>query len=672
MSAVLACQKPEVLPVNFEGIPSDLKTRPDWVLWRLIEKDGKWTKPPIQASGKYAKPNDQATWATFEEVRKAYEGGGFDGIGMVLRDGNCGIDLDHVLAPDGSLELWAQEIVEQFVGAYIECSPSGDGLHIVMKGTLPRCGKAGPDNRLEFYDHRSPRYFTVTGQVYGASANVITDQQQAIDWLSVQYPKASPAEQADAAVLPLTQAGFAELSDEEILTQARRVGNGQTFIQLFDDGDHSEHGSPSEADLALANLLAYWTRDGEQIDRLFRMSALYRPAKWEKPVSSDGQTYGQMTIAKALAGTNAKAGTGIGKALSEGHLLTRHSRVGTFVTAGEFMAETTSTDWLIDGVLEQNTTCTLFGASGSGKSFVALDWACCVATGTDWHGQEVEPGAAFYIVGEGVPGFRRRMHAWEQKNGFPVADAPVYILKSPVQLSDGDNAKDLSEQIARMVKNGQPCLIVIDTLARNFGGDENSNTDVSRLMNKIDTHLRIPFNATVVIVHHSGNSDKDRARGASALKGAMDHEYRVEKRGDVRVLECTKMKDGPEDFEFHFRVESVSLGDGGAAGVLVPVDVPSRKMTDTRLAAGSVKALGALRKTIEVSGETPDDELVKAVGGFGPTLVAHKDKWKQVALEAGISKGTADSQRKAFDRAVKQLISAGRVGNHGDYYWVKD
>ncbi|TDF66492.1 hypothetical protein E1J61_09410 [Cupriavidus sp. L7L] len=666
MSALPLQQRPDCLEVNFDGIPASMKdSRPQWVLWRWVKKGNDWTKPPLQANGQYAKPNDPTTWATFEEVRTAYEGGRFDGIGMMLRDGNCGIDLDHVLSIDDSLEPWAQQIVEQFDGAYVEYSPSGDGLHILVKGTLPRCGKSGPDNRLEFYDKGSPRYFTVTGHVFGAAANEVTNKQEAIDWLSKQYTKASAANEVDSNVLPLTQSSNGDLGDEAILARATRAGNSEKFTKLFTYGDWSGYGSQSDADQALANLLAYWTQDADQIDRLFRESALIR-SKWDEDHSA-GQTYGQMTIAKALSSDSAQKGAQIA-ALP----VSQKSVSGDdFVQAADFMAETASTDWLIDGVLEQGTSCMLFGASGSGKSFIALDWACCVATGTDWHGQAVETAPVFYIVGEGVPGFRRRMRAWARTKGIAGEEMPLHVLKFPVSLSDDDAASDLSQKIARRVPAGQPCMVVIDTLARNFGGDENSNTDVNRLISKIDTHLRIPLNASVVIVHHSGNSEKDRARGASALKAAMDHEYRVERRsGDLRVLQCTKMKDGPEDFEFHFQIEGVSLGDGETAGVLIPLDVPSRNKSETRLAASSVKALGVLRDIADVFGETPDAELQEDVGMFGPALVVHKDKWKPAAIEAGISTGTADSQRKAFERAVKQLIREGRVGNHGDYYWV--
>lgn len=157
---------PKPLRVDFAGIPTSLLRYSHWVLWRYVLKDGRWTKPPFQVNEKLAKTNDTTTHATFEQVRAAYERGGFDGVGIVLAQGMCGIDLDHVIDADGLIEPWAGEILNRFAGTYIERSPSGTGFHILTLGKLQRCGKAGPGNRLEFYDENSSRYFTVTGNRY--------------------------------------------------------------------------------------------------------------------------------------------------------------------------------------------------------------------------------------------------------------------------------------------------------------------------------------------------------------------------------------------------------------------------------------------------------------------------------------------------------------------------
>lgn len=114
--------------------------------------------------------------------------------------------------------------------------------------------------------------------------------------------------------------------------------------------------------------------------------------------------------------------------------------------------------------------------------------------------------------------------------------------------------------------SGPPALIVIDTLARNFGpGDENSNTDMGRFLNHVDGLLRARFGATVAIVHHTGHSHKDRARGATALKGGMDFEYRIETVGAglLARMTCTKMKDAREPEELWLEGREVCVGSFG-------------------------------------------------------------------------------------------------------------
>lgn len=108
---------------------------------------------------------------------------------------------------------------------------------------------------------------------------------------------------------------------------------------------------------------------------------------------------------------------------------------------------------------------------------------------------------------------------------------------------------------------GHPKLVVIDTLARNFGnGNENQTEDMSAFIAIVDCHIRIPFNCCVLIVHHTGHSDKDRARGSIALKAAADSEYHIEKREENVTMTTTKMKDAEtlEPLSFHLR----SLGIG--------------------------------------------------------------------------------------------------------------
>lgn len=291
----------------FNEIPAELTALPQWVCWRYEQRGDKATKAPIDAKSNgrltYAKSNDPKTWASHADAIKACERHPeLAGIGFCLAadDGLTGIDLDHVIDPDtGELQPEALEIVERFKGTYIERSPSGTGLRIFCCGKPGRSGKnAGPVKWCEIYDHKSPRYLTVTGNHWPGSATAVTEQQDALDWLHERFMTASTGR--DGGKPSLLPKQPLNLDDAALLDKATTAKNGAEFAALW-SGDTSGHGSDdSAADLALCNLLAFWTGgDVNRIDRLFRQSELMRD-KWD---SKRGEsTYGAWTVDKAIAG----------------------------------------------------------------------------------------------------------------------------------------------------------------------------------------------------------------------------------------------------------------------------------------------------------------------------------------------------------------------------------
>ena len=162
--------KPTCLKVFPENIPDTLKQLPQWVVWRAFwrpgkgDKPGKWTKAPFQPDGRPAKSTDPATWAEFGECLLAYQSGRFDGIGFVLtrEAGIIGVDMDHCIDADGNVAPWAQQAVDT-LNSYVETSPSGDGLHIFLFGTLPGGMTGRRKGGVEVY--AEGRYLTVTGHV---------------------------------------------------------------------------------------------------------------------------------------------------------------------------------------------------------------------------------------------------------------------------------------------------------------------------------------------------------------------------------------------------------------------------------------------------------------------------------------------------------------------------
>ena len=158
---------PESVP-DFGAVPGELKARRQWIAWSYEQRaDGEWTKVPYQASerDKKARTDDLATWAAFSEAREALAGGGFDGIGFVFCDADpfTGVDLDKCRDPEtGEVAPWAREVLAAIPG-YREVSPSGSGVHVITRGSVPRSmARIVPGGgKIEVYSRR--RYFTVTG-----------------------------------------------------------------------------------------------------------------------------------------------------------------------------------------------------------------------------------------------------------------------------------------------------------------------------------------------------------------------------------------------------------------------------------------------------------------------------------------------------------------------------
>jgi Uncharacterized conserved protein len=154
-------ERGEALKIQPDRIPFDLRAERRWVCWQYAEREGKWTKVPVTPLGVPAKCNDPSTWTTFQAcVAAATRNGQIAGIGFVLGDGFVGVDLDHARdVESGRIAEWAARIIDR-LRSYTEISPSGKGIHIICRGTLPPGRRRkGP---IEMYAEK--RYFTVTGR----------------------------------------------------------------------------------------------------------------------------------------------------------------------------------------------------------------------------------------------------------------------------------------------------------------------------------------------------------------------------------------------------------------------------------------------------------------------------------------------------------------------------
>lgn len=239
--------------------------------------------------------------------------------------------------------------------------------------------------------------------------------------------------------------------------------------------------------------------------------------------------------------------------------------------------------WIVDDYIEADSLAQVFGDPGGGKSFVSIDLACCVATGKDWHGHQVAQGAVFYIAGEGHNGLARRFKAWELGNGVSLDGAPLFKSHRAAQLYDATEAAMVADAIKTLsAECGHvPSMIVVDTLARNMGGDENSTQDMNSFIQHLDTYLRQDYKCSVVVVHHSGAADKERSRGSTALKGALDAEYKCQLDSGSKTIqfESKKMKDAEMPAAKNFQITQVDLpifdkhGNAVKGAYLTSVDI---------------------------------------------------------------------------------------------------
>ena len=194
----------------------------------------------------------------------------------MISDGIIFVDVDHCIAFDGAIDERGKDILSAFPNSYAEISQSGKGIHILTRGEIPRSF----NNRkygVEMYSFG--RFVALTGNAIQALEP--TEEQDGIDYVFNKYSTRSGTSISTySEALPT---GISTHSDKWIIAHARNIvgKRGQDFRTLF-DGDISAYESASEADSALCTLLAFWCdRDQGQMDRIFRMSGLYRP-KWER------------------------------------------------------------------------------------------------------------------------------------------------------------------------------------------------------------------------------------------------------------------------------------------------------------------------------------------------------------------------------------------------------
>lgn len=156
-------------------------------------------------------------------------------------------------------------------------------------------------------------------------------------------------------------------------------------------------------------------------------------------------------------------------------------------------------DPLIEGVLDRHSYAILRGRDHSYKSFAAIDWTCCLATGKPWQGRASEQVRVLYIVGEGAHGIARRIDAWEYAWQTPLDPHTLTIRKAALNLHTPGPAFDHLLQVTRAGGYG---LVIIDTLRRVSGSADANSSEMGAVVDNIDRLTGV----VVALPHESTHS----------------------------------------------------------------------------------------------------------------------------------------------------------------------
>lgn len=341
--------------------------------------------------------------------------------------------------------------------------------------------------------------------------------------------------------------------------------------------------------------------------------------------------------------------------------------------------------WLIKRTLPRQGLAQIYGHSGAGKSFLAVDMAMHVALGRDWNGQQTHKGVAVYVAAEGQRGLKNRVVAFRRHHGL-TGPIPLAIIPTPIDLFD--SAAD-RHALCRAVRKAAerygepPALIVVDTISKTLGAGRENTDDLAVYVANCGS-LAAEFDCCVMPVHHrpkdGGSIDP---RGHSSGKAGMDTAILVEG-GKTKKARITKQRDDEERELLLFTLQPVELGlDDEGEPVMSCIVMPTlvdanaggtefdRKVAS--LPAGPRLVFNQLGELLRHAGvpvpdEIPDTEINRLRVGKVVDLSAWRDK---AISAAGTDRDKdRDTGKKAFNRALPKLQNAGVVRVWEEWAWI--
>lgn len=315
-------------------------------------------------------------------------------------------------------------------------------------------------------------------------------------------------------------------------------------------------------------------------------------------------------------------------------------------------------EWLVEGVIQKQSTALIFGKSNVFKSFIAVDLGLSVETSRTWHGNNVEGGGVLYVATEGANGVGRlRIPAWYDHHNVPEKERGAFLYPQEIRL---DVAEDIDGLIAAMRDDGPFALVIVDIFGGSMSGSEIEDKTARAWVHGIQRILR-ETGASVLTVAHTGWQDDTRARMHTHFWGSFDSRLRVEGDKEARTATLTveRHKDADSAGSWGFRMETSGQS-------LVPVLDRSVKASKARnLTTRQRIALDALDDALTSQGKRKDGS------DWPPCPVVLVEHWRASCDRHGLTDSTdkADTRKKAFYRVRDGLLDKGIIRTLEGHVW---
>lgn len=365
--------------------------------------------------------------------------------------------------------------------------------------------------------------------------------------------------------------------------------------------------------------------------------------RWES-FHTDGER-GQMGITLAWVFAQAQAAGWKNPAARIEVAAPAISTEGLVLTIGQLHERASAVRWAVKGLIPQQGLGFIYGASGTFKSFLALDYALHRAYGMNWLGRRTKQATPVYLAAEGGAGLMRRIQAWHQARSMDWRKCPMRVVIVPMTLRTQASTLAGAVQAAGVVCGD----LIVDTMSQTFTGNENSNDEVAEFLRVLGTDLRDALQCTVTVVHHSGHSATERPRGASAIIANVDFALGVfrDEKEMLCTVEAAKVKDGerPEPQTFDLSVQELGRDEDGDA--------------ITSLVATHINSAAGLLAAVQREGSAGRGGRNQVLLGLLQNGMAEKELRK--VFYDSIDTTDPEARKKAFYRARDWAVANGFI-----------